>query len=157
MYWHMDNLKYCEDIISMDVGHMSLTELEFLRYMPNLKYLDVSLNHLLDISPLAECKSLVFLTMFLNSIDMDYSPLKELTALEDLNIGGNSGDISPILEMKHLKNLWIVFHGNEEYQMAQRELPDTHIGYYHYKVDEGWRRLPNYFKMRDALLMFYMA
>lgn len=154
--WHTENLKYCEDMISMDIGHMTIAELDFLRYMPKLKYLDIALNHITDLTPLAECKNLVFLVMHTLSMELDYSPLLECTALEDLNIGGNPGDISPVFEMKQLKNLWITGCGEANYNRAKAALPNTNIGYFYKTPNDGWRALPNYFKMRDALLMFYM-
>lgn len=155
--WHTYNLRYCEEIVSMDVGHMSLAELDFLRYMPDLKYLDIALNHITDLSPLAECKNLVFLVMHSLSMELDYSPLLECTALEDLHIGGNPGDVSPVFQMRQLKNLWITKLSYETYMQAKAALPNTNIGYYYSGTNDGWRKLPNYFKMRDALLMFYMS
>lgn len=154
--WHTYNLRYCEDMVVMDIGHMSIAELDFVRYMPQLTYLDIALNHLVDLEPLAECKNLVFLSMFCESIELDYTPLQGCTALEDLNIGRNTGDITPILGMTWLKNLWMVEYPEESYQKALAALPETTIGYYYSLPDGGWRKLPNYFKMRDALLMFYM-
>ena len=154
--WHTYNLRYCEDMIVMDIGHMSIAELDFVRFMPKLTYLDIALNHLVDLGPLAECKSLVFLSMFCETVELDYTPLQGCTALEDLNIGRNKGDITPILEMTWLKNLWMVEYPEESYYKALAALPETTIGYYYSLPDGGWRKLPNYFNMRDELLMFYM-
>ncbi len=154
--WHTYNLRYCEDMIVMDIGHMSIAELDFVRYMPKLTYLDIALNHLVNLEPLAECKNLVFLSMFCETIELDYTPLQGCTSLEDLNIGRNDGDIAPILEMTWLKNLWMVEYPEESYHRALAALPETTIGYYYSLPDGGWRNLPNYFNMRDALLMFYM-
>ena len=50
----------------------------------------------------------------------------------------------------------MVGHPEESYQRAKAALPETQIGYYYSHPDGDWRKLPNYFKMRDALLMFYM-
>ena len=33
------NLRYCEEMVCLDVGHMTLTDISFVEYMPNLKYL----------------------------------------------------------------------------------------------------------------------
>lgn len=154
--WHTYNLRYCEDMVAIDIGHMSIAELDFVRYMPNLTYLDVAMNHLVDLEPLASCKNLTFLVMFDQIMELDYTPLKECTALVDLNISKGNGDITPILEMTWLENLWMVGHPEESYQRAKAALPKTHIGYYYSHPDGDWRELPNYFKMRDALLMFYM-
>ena len=154
--WHTYNLRYCEDMVAIDIGHMSIAELDFVRYMPKLEYLDVAMNHLVDLEPLASCKNLKFLVMFDQLMELDYTPLKECTALVDLNISKGHGDISPILEMTWLENLWMVGHPEESYQRARAALPETQIGYYYSHPDGDWRKLPNYFKMRDALLMFYM-
>ena len=154
--WHTYNLMYCEDMVAMDLGHMSLATLDFVRYMPNLTYFDIALNHLVDLEPLTHCDNLVFLVLHSQGMEMDYTPLKECAALEDLNIGDNRGDISPILEMKQLKNLWMSGCERTDYLRAVEALPDTNIGYNYNNPNSGWRELPNYFKMRDELLMFYM-
>lgn len=150
------NLQYCEEIVAMDIGHMWITDIEFVRYMPDLKYLVMFNQAVSDLSPLSVCKELVFLEMHQCDHVEDYSPLLECTALEDLNIGGVSGDISPILEMKWLKNLWLVGCDEADYKAAVDTMLETNIAYYYEDPDDGWRDLPNYFKMRDALLMFYM-
>jgi len=154
--WHAYNLRYCEEMFCMDLGHMNITDLEFLYYMPQLKYLDIALTHTLDLTPLSSCKNLVFLVMYSIRHKLDYTPLQECTALEDLNIGWNECDISPILEMKQLKNLWIVGQPDATYARAKTALPDTTIGFYYGNPATGWRELPNYFAMRDELKMFYM-
>lgn len=153
--WHTYNLMYCEDMVAMDLGHMSLATLDFVQYMPKLTYLDVALNHLVDLDPLTTCENLVFLVLFGQGVEQDYTPLRECTALEDLNISDNHGDITPILEMKQLKNLWISNYDSADYYRAVEALPDTNIGYSD-SPNYGWRELPNYYKMRDELLMFYM-
>lgn len=155
--WHAYNLRYCEEIVSMDIGHMSISELDFVQYMPNLTYLDIALNHIVDLSPMASCKNLKFLVMHSLSMPLDYTPLQGCTALEDLNIADNPGDVSAVFEMKQLKNLWITGLGYDTYNRAKAALPDTNIGYNYNNPNSGWRSLPNYFKMRDALLMFYMS
>lgn len=149
------NLKYCEDIVAMDIGHMLVRDLSFVEYMPNLKYLILTLSDVREITPLSSCKNLVFLEMDWTRVT-DYSPLLECTALEDLNIGETYGDITPVCQMTWLKNLWLVGCGNKKIWAATEALPNTHIGAFYDNPDDGWRQLPNYFKMRDALLMYYM-
>ena len=149
------NLKYCEDIVSMDIGHMLVRDLSFVEYMPNLKYLVITLSDVREVTPLASCKNLVFLEMDWTRIT-DYSPLLGCTALEDLNVGGTCGDVTPLCEMTWLKNLWLVKCGNKKIWQATEALPDTHIGAFYDNPDDGWRQLPNYYNMRDALLMYYM-
>lgn len=154
--WNTYNLRYCEDIIAMDLGHSSIATVEFVRYMPNLTYLDIAITHLLDISPLAECKNLVFLVMHTQSMPLDYTPLYECSSLEDLNIACNPGDLSAVFKMTHLKNLWLTGCSEQTYRQAKAAMPDTNIGYNYKGTNTGWRNLPNYYKMRDAMLMFYM-
>lgn len=149
------NLKFCEEMEAIDIGHMLVDDISFVKYMPNLKYLILTLGSVEDISPLSSCKNLIFLEMDWTSVT-DYSPLIGCTALEDLNIGETFGNIAPVLEMHWLKNLWLVGCTHETIWMAAGSLTDTHIGAFYDNPDDGWRQLPNYFAMRDALLMYYM-
>ncbi len=154
--WHTYNLMYCEDMVAVDVGHMNIAELDFVRYMPELKYLVLSWTLVRDLSPLADCKNLKLLEINWISEPLDYSPLVGCTALEDLNLSETSGDITPVLQMTWLKNLWLAGCKDINHERTMAALPDTNIGYYYGDPVVGWRKLPNYFKMRDALLMFYM-
>ena len=45
---------------------------------------------------------------------------------------------------------------DEAYRQAKEALPDTNIVYYFGDPVNGWRNIPNYYAMRDALYMFYM-
>ena len=79
-------------------------------------------------------------------------------ALEDLNLGNTFCDVTPILEMTWLKNLWI--DGSDvrmdERPVLEAALPNTYIKYCDGEMTaNGWRDLPNYFAMRDYLGMPY--
>ena len=150
------NLRYCEDMVCLDVGHMTLTDISFVEYMPNLKYLILAWTEVQYIEPIRTCKNLIWLELD-NSCIRDYSPLVDCTALEDLNIGRTYCDITPILEMTWLKNLYMIF-GNGGYAwQASQALPNTHVvATGDATVGGGWRRLPNYYDMRDCLGMYYM-
>lgn len=150
------NLRYCEDMVAIDLGHMVITNLDFVAFMPQLTYLVLSWTYVKDLTPISSCKNLVFFEM--NWVDRvtDYSPLVACTALEDLNIGQTNGDITPILQMTWLKNLWIVGCQDGSYEKTVEALPDTNIGYFFSDPVIGWRNLPNYYAMRDALFMYYM-
>lgn len=150
------NLRFCEDMESIDLGHYPVLNLDYVEFMPNLKYLILALTPVKDISPLESCKNLVFLELHWTDRIKDFSPLLGCTSLEDLNIGQTDGDITPLLEMDWLKNLWLVGCDEDSYRKAVEALPNTQIGYYYGNPDDVWRRLPNYYKMRDSLLMFYM-
>ena len=150
------NLRYCEDMICLDVGHMTLTDVSFLEFMPHLKYLILAHTEVQYIEPIRHCKELVFLELDWSCI-RDYSPLVDCTALEDLNIGNTFCDITPVLEMTWLKNLWMIMGDGGDAWLASQALPDTHVvASGTATVASGWRRLPNYYAMRDALGMYYM-
>ena len=150
------NLRYCEDMVCLDVGHMTLTDISFVEYMPKLKYLILAWTEVQYIEPIRSCKNLIWLELD-NSRIRDYSPLVDCTALEDLNIGKTFCDITPILEMKWLKNLYMIFGSGSAAWQASQALPDTHVvATGDATVGGGWRRLPNYYDMRDCLGMYYM-
>ena len=150
------NLRYCEDMVCLDVGHMTLTDISFVEYMPNLKYLILAWTEVQYIEPIRSCKNLIWLELD-NSCIRDYSPLVDCTALQDLNIGNTFCDITPILEMTWLKNLYMIFGSGASAYKASQALPDTHVvATGTATVGAGWRRLQNYYDMRDCLGMYYM-
>ena len=150
------NLRYCEDMVCLDVGHMTLTDISFVEFMPKLKYLILAWTEVQYIEPIRTCKNLIFLELD-NSCIRDYSPLVDCTALEDLNIGKTYCDITPILEMTWLKNLYMIFGSQRSAYLASQALPDTRVAFRgNATVGAGWRRLPNYYDMRDCLGMYYM-
>ena len=151
------NLRYCEEMVCLDVGHMTLTDISFVEYMPNLKYLILAWTEVQYIEPIRSCKNLVFLELDWSCI-RDISPLVDCTALEDLNLGCTYCSIDPLLEMPWLKNVYMIRRHSAG--VVGTALPDTRVvsssdpdaatvGY-------GWRRLPNYYAMRDCLNAPYM-
>ena len=150
------NLRYCEDMVCLDVGHMTLTDISFVTYMPKLKYLILAWTEVQYIEPIRTCKNLVFLELD-NSCIRDYSPLVDCTALEDLNIGKTFCDITPVLEMTWLKNLYMIFGDGGDAWLASQALPNTHVvATGNATVGSGWRKLQNYYDMRDCLGVPYM-
>lgn len=157
-------LRYCVDMISVDIGHMwGVTKCDWAAYMPNLQYLIMGESRVSDLSPLSGLKNLVWLEIFDIPVQ-DLSPLVECTGLEDLNLGGILCDPEPISRMTWLKNLWwfgVAGRSDVPARVAPdilpEALPNTNIVFYvKHATAGGWRRLPNYYKMRDALGMFYM-
>ena len=159
VYYFLDddayNLRYCEEMLCVDVGHMGLTNIDFVSGMPHLQFLILAHNgQLQDISPISSCKELIFLELDWSAVK-DFSPLVGCTSLEDLNIGLTYPSVEPLMQMPWLKNLWMVERGGG-YQLSQA-LPDTKIvATANATVGAGWRNLPNYYKMRDMLGMEYM-
>lgn len=160
VYYFLDrdaeNLKYCEDIISIDLGHMAVSDISWVSYMPQLQYLVLAHSQVQYIEPIRSCKKLTFLELDWSPIK-DYTPLTECTALEDLNLGETFADFTPIGQMNWLKNLWMVGCSRGAVYRMQEALPNTKMvvsgtG----TVAGGWRDLPNYYAMRDCMGMYYM-
>lgn len=150
------NLRYCPEMIAVDIGHMMVSDVSFVEFMPNLQYLILAHTAVRNIEPLRSCKSLKFLELDHTGV-LDFSPLTECTALEDLNIGMTWNDVTPLKDVTWLKNLWMIYRDKSAPELTEA-LPETNIVCFGTAtVDSGWRDLPNYFAMRDELLMFYMS
>ena len=155
----LKDLRYCTDILCVDIGHMPVANCEWAAYMPNLKYLIIAETQITDITPLKDLKNLVYLEFFLTGVT-DVSPLLGCTALEDLNMCFVPCiDYKPLLEMTWLKNLWWGGWLMRTYEAEFREaLPNTRLCHDSASsTGGGWRELDNYFAMRDLLGMWYMT
>ena len=158
------NLRYCVDMVALDLGHCRIDNCEFVAFMPKLKYLLLPLTKISDISPLANHEELVYLELFTCKKLTDYTPLLTLTNLEDLNICYTNGDIEIISQMTWLKNLWWSAGksqkaiAKERYEILSEALPNTYL-----ELDtqsstaEGWRKLPHYYEQRDIFGMPYFT
>lgn len=150
------NLRYCEDMVCIDIGHMSIHNVDWAAFMPKLKYLVLAHTQVDDLSGLDNCKELVFLELDWSCV-RDYTPLLGCTALEDLNLGLTYGDIEPITQMTWLKHLWWKDRASKALPL-QEALPDTVMNFTSdLTVGGGWRKLQNYYDMRDLLGMEYMS
>ena len=97
----IEGLFYCNKIKYLDMGHNYLmTDISFIRNMPDLEALIIAMTAIKDISPLAGCKNLNYLE-YQTSAACDLSPLSGLTKLKDLNICYNFAlrDIRPIMDL----------------------------------------------------------
>lgn len=150
------NLKYCEDMVCIDVGHMAIHDISFVEYMPNLQYLILAHTEVRDITPLENCKNLIFLELDWSTV-RDFTPLLGCTALQDLNVGKTYPDLEPISKMTWLKNLWMVGRSTGAYEVTQALTETKIVTSGSATVAGGWRDLPNYYAMRDLLGMPYMT
>lgn len=158
-------LRYCTDMVCIDVGHMwGVKDCEWAAFMPNLRYLVLAYTSVEDLTPLSGLKNLAFLEIFHTPVK-DYSPLISCTGLEDLNLSMTTGDYHPLLEMPFLKNVW--WHGiagswglpcSGAHEALPEALPEINWHFHgkHAAYKSGWRKLPNYYAMRDYLGMFYL-
>ncbi len=154
----MADLYYCEDMIVVDVGHMAVSNLDWLYGMPNLQYLILADTNVKDLTAVGTLKELIYLELFLSPGITDYSPLLGCTALEDLNLSLTYGDTSVLAQMTWLKHLWANSCGlsEEEKELLRSSLTGTVLvldgGW---QLGGGWRDLDNYYAMRDLLGMYY--
>jgi len=115
-------LQYCNKVKYLDLGHnQELTDISFVRGMPDLEVAIFAINDISDASPLADCTKLEYLEINSTNIT-DLTPLANLTGLHHLNIGRcvsngeNDGsdekrprvtDISPLYGLTELERLYI--------------------------------------------------
>lgn len=113
-------LYYCTAMENLDIGHCSVTDVGFLKNMPDLKVLILSCGDISDITPVKYCKNLEYLELAECRIK-DISPIKYLEKLEHLNIGGNQliSDFSPLYGLKNLKRLYAESIYNTEINMHE--------------------------------------
>ncbi len=152
------DLKYCEDAVVVDIGHSYVKYIEWIRYMPNVRFLILTDNWIKDLTPISTCKKLEYLEIYWNKHIPDYSPLVECTALRDLNLSGTYADPTPLYKMTWLETLWAndTRFSAEEEQKLRQSLPNTliHIAQADYTAG-GWREVPRYFEMRDIMGLGY--
>lgn len=153
-----DTLKYLTELICIDFGHMDITRTDYLAYMPKMQYLLMCDTPITDISYLANMKDLKYVELFMTKVT-DFSPLLECKNLVDLNICYTYPDDPMIFaQMTQLENLW--FRGDLDYSIREAlraALPNTRMLFGPgSSTGRGWRRLPNYYAMRDLLGMPYM-
>ena len=153
---HTEELKYCEDMVCIDVGHHKIHNIDFVAYMPKLKYLVIAHTEVQDISPIVNCQELIYLEVDWSTI-RDCTPIAQLKKLEDLNMNQTFCDLTPLMEMTWLKHLWIPGRGYAWGEKLKEALPNTIVVTTEVTPDGvGWRNLQNYYDMRDYLGMHYM-
>lgn len=175
MYNHpnndFSNLRYCTDLVVIDLGHYVVNDTTFVEYLPNLQYLQLCEATIDDLTSIGKCTSLRMLELFLNPAT-DFWPLTNLTNLQDLNISNTScvaryaprkygtfGDVTPLTQMTWLDRLWVISFKitDEDIARLQQALPDTVIvAESGSSTDKGWRHCPNYYAARDIVDMWYM-
>lgn len=144
-------LRYCPDLIALDLGHNYIDDLTVLRNLPNLQILIIADNKITDISVFKELPNLVYVEFFMNSVT-DISPLADHAALLDLNFCNNKvADILPLLTMPSLERAWCA--GNKfsraEGKSIQEQLPDCIVDYTaRDDTADGWREHERYEWMR---------
>ena len=155
----LTELKYCIDLICLDLGHMRMTDYSFLEYMPKMQYLLLGDTPGTDFSSLENLTELIYLEIF-NTKFSQTELLLNFTKLEDLNLGfTRNHDFEVLKQLTWLKRLWVPATGlsAQQYQELVAALPDTQVEMYVLGSTGGnWRDNQNYRDMRDLLGMYYM-
>lgn len=153
-------LKYCTDLICMDLGHMQVSDISFLNYMPNMQYLLLADTLVTDLTPIGNLTELIYLELFVTNF-RDLAPLANCKKLEDINLCWTYfKNIGVLIDMPNLKHVWLI--GSTYSQTEFQELVETHpntefctlVG--GSSTGFGWRETENYRKQRDMLDMGYM-
>ena len=151
-------LKYCKNLLALDIGHNRVSDLSILYELPNLKVLIVAINnqYLNDITPIGSLKNLEYLEIFHDDIH-DISCLAGLEHLVDLNISFNRiTDYTPLLGLKNLRRLWMANSWSdymtvpeEEVARLREALPNCNINDVSSPTEGGWREHPRYFTLNE--------
>lgn len=153
-------LKYCTDMVALDLGHNKVTDISFLQYMPELKILilvddwkgETAEHYISDLSMLQYCPKLMYLEFFVGDVS-DLSFLQYTPNMVDLNVSYNPiTDVTYLLNLPKLERLYVEHTGLtvEDYELLKATYPDTYIVYYgEGSIDQGWRSHDRYFAMID--------
>ena len=148
--YDLEVFKYFTKMKYLDIGHNEqITDLSFVRDMPDLEVLIIAMNPLGDLTPLADCENLEYLELFYSMTD-DLSPLAGLKNLKHLNVGHCPllKDISPIYDLD-LERFYLGAFASCPVPPEQvdhyRELhPDCEVDNELWESSEGaWRRAAN--------------
>ena len=160
-------LRYCTDLVALDIGHNMVSDISFLQYLPNIKILILvdnmkppsetggALEYLDDCSWISYCKKLRYLEVFVSDV-RDLSFLKDTPLIEDLNICYSYVDsIEYLKDLPNLQRLWM--EGTdvpyEDFEILQEIYPDATLVYWGSgSVDQGWREGDHYWAMRNMVI-----
>ena len=148
-------LKYCKNLVALDIGHNAVRDLSFLYDLPNLKVLILACNiELKDITPVGSLTQLEYLELFKNDIN-DISCLANCTNLIDLNICFNRIKAwTPLHGLDKLERLWLFNSNNwsdqypvdkEVVKALKENLPNCHVDSTSYSTLGGWREHDRYY------------
>ena len=154
-------LKYCNELVALDLGHNYVSDLSFLEYMPELKVLILvdnvkekdgeTLRHLTDLSELKYVPKLRYLEIFANNVS-DLSFLDYMPDLEDLNISYNSvSSIEHLQNMPKIKKLWMehTYISGAGVSTLRQLYPNARIvSVGEGSIDQGWRTGERYRAVR---------
>ncbi|MDD3400107.1 MAG: leucine-rich repeat domain-containing protein [Eubacteriales bacterium] len=150
----VDCIRYCTELVALDLGHNNIRDISFLEPLTNLKILILSDNKIEDISVLAGLDKLMYIELFLNHIE-DLSPLSNKDMLLDLNLCYNHfTSIEPILTCPNLERIWICMNNLTEEQEQQLRSSFTNAEFDFTSTsctNLGWREHPRFKALKEML------
>lgn len=152
-------LRYCTDLVALDLGHNRVHDWSFLQYMPNLKILIAVDNQVEDLSWIRYTPKLEYLEFFVGYVT-DLSFLQYTPNMVDLNISYNRvKDATYLYNLPRLERLWME-HTRipySEFKKLQAEYPNAKLVYNgEGSIDQGWRKHERYYAMRDMFKNNYV-
>lgn len=153
-------LKYCHDVVYMDLGHDSgITDISFIQYMPLLECIILSDAKMTDITPLSYCHNLTWVELVYCDRLRDITPIIDLESVKYLNISYSGiRDITPIDGM-NLDRFCAIAIGvsDEQLEEYRKSHPDclainsgNPYGYAWRYNDYGYHFFWYYARMREA-------
>lgn len=152
-------LKYCHDVVYMDLGHdAGITDISFIE-MPLLECIILSDAKMTDITPLANCPNLTWVELVYCDRVKDITPITGLESVKYINISYSGiRDITPLYDM-NLDRLCMISIGvsNDTLEEYRESHPDTlainsgnPYGYAWRYNDYGYHFFWYYARMREA-------
>lgn len=102
-------LRYCTDLVALDLGHQLIDDISVIGQLTNLKALVLVDNIFSDLTPLNSLTKLEFVELYANPNITDITPLIAHPSLKEINISKCPGitDFSPFLEMDSIEMLYM--------------------------------------------------
>jgi len=146
-------LRYCRDLIALDLGHNDIADIGWITELKNLQVLILADNwSLKDITPIGTLTKLKYLELFMNIYMTDITPLANLSELVDVNLVVTGiTDITPLLSCKKLERIWlgeVVVRqiGEEGVAALQNAFPNAEYDLVSAgSTKRGWREHPRYY------------
>lgn len=105
-------LKYAPNLMALDLSHNHIDDLSFLLALPKLRVLLLGDNNIIDLAPLAQLQNLEYLELFKNKIT-SVIPIMDLPNLLDLNVAFNYiDDLWPLARLSLVERIWLYNSNN---------------------------------------------
>ena len=156
-------LRYCTKVKYLDVGHSNIEHIDFVRCMPELEVLVVSLSDFCDLSPVAGLEKLEYFegcdSTYTGAIDL--TPLSTCPNLRHINVCclDRVEGYESLAALKNLERLWFgseTFVPQEAVEALRTALPNAVVNNTEptsclgtWRYDENGANLPRYALLRE--------